>query len=242
MATKLQLSLTKFKGLVSTMSDCKRVKDIDCDDVIWQYQKFLEDLVQVNSHPFEMFNSKDETQRLDGFFVEFLDEERDYTKLWRILRMILVLSHGQASVERGFSVNRQIEEVNLQHKSIEAQRVICDEVDYRGGILNVPLTNELFVSVSTSRQKCPQDLKENREEKVTANKRKAGNEEINKLFEAKKQKIAEVASCKKAADKLARKAEKVQLRETVLKITQSNALRDRAELASADATKLSKEN
>ena len=146
-----------------------------------------------------------------------------------------MLSHGQASVERGFSVNRQIEEVNLQHKSIE-----CDEVYYRGGILNVPLTKELFVSVSTSRQKYQQDLKEKREEKVTANKRKAANEEINKLFEAKKQKIAEFASCKKAANKLARKAEKVQPREAVLKITQSNALRDRAELASADATKLSK--
>ena len=240
MATKSQLSLTKFKRLVSTMNDCKRVKDVDCDDVIWQYQKFLEDVVQVNSHPFEMFNSKDETQRLDGFFVEFLDEERDYTKLWRIMRMILVLSHGQASVESGFSVNRQIEEVNLQHKSIEAQRVICDEVDYGEGILNVPLTKELFVSVSTSRQKYQQNLKEKREEKVTANKRKVANEEINKLFEAKKQKIAEVASCKKAADKLARKAEKVQPREAVLKITQSNALGDRAELASADATKLSK--
>ena len=42
--------------------------------------------------------------------------------------MILVLSHGQASVERGFSINRQIEEVSLQHKSIEAQRVICDKL------------------------------------------------------------------------------------------------------------------
>ena len=115
--------------------------------------------------------------------------------------MILVLSYGQASVEHGFSVNRQTEEVNLQHKSVEAQRVTCDGVDYRGGILNVPLTKELFVAVSTSRQKYQQDLKEKREEKVTANKRKAANEEINKLFEAKKQKIAEVASCKKAADK-----------------------------------------
>ena len=90
--------------------------------------------------------------------------------------MILVLYHGQASVERGFSVNRQIEEVNLQHKSVEAQRAISDEVDYRGGILNVPLAKELFVSVSTLRQKYQQDLKEKREEKVTASKRKAANE------------------------------------------------------------------
>ena len=82
--------------------------------------------------------------------------------------------------------------IYLQHKSTEVQRVICDEVDYRGGILNVPLTKELFVPVSTSMEKYQQGLKTKNEEKVVANKRKTANEEINKLFETKKQKIAEV--------------------------------------------------
>jgi len=30
-----------------------------------------------------------------------------YSKLWNVVRMLLVLSHGQAAVERGFSINKQ---------------------------------------------------------------------------------------------------------------------------------------
>jgi len=37
-----------------------------------------------------------------------------YSKLWNVVRMLLVLSHGQAAVERGFSMNKQAEEVHLQ--------------------------------------------------------------------------------------------------------------------------------
>jgi len=39
-----------------------------------------------------------------------------YSKFWNVVRMLLVLSHGQAavSVERGFSINKQAEEVHLQ--------------------------------------------------------------------------------------------------------------------------------
>ena len=42
-----------------------------------------------------------------------------YGKLWNvhIVRMLLVLSHGQAAVERGFSINKQAEEVHLQAKT-----------------------------------------------------------------------------------------------------------------------------
>jgi hypothetical protein len=31
-----------------------------------------------------------------------------YNKMWEVLRMLFVLPHGQASVERGFSVNKPV--------------------------------------------------------------------------------------------------------------------------------------
>ena len=31
-----------------------------------------------------------------------------FPELWDVMRMLLVLSHGQASVERGFSINRYV--------------------------------------------------------------------------------------------------------------------------------------
>ena len=55
-------------------------------------------------------------------------------KLWNVVRMLLVLSHGQAAVERGFSINKQAEEVHLQAETFVAKRIICDHVGYVDGI------------------------------------------------------------------------------------------------------------
>jgi len=49
-----------------------------------------------------------------------------YSKLWNVVRMLLVLSHGQAAVERGFSINKQAEEVHLQAETFVAKRIICN--------------------------------------------------------------------------------------------------------------------
>ena len=45
-----------------------------------------------------------------------------YSKLWNVVRMLLVLSHGQAAVERGFSINKLAEEVHLQDETFVAKR------------------------------------------------------------------------------------------------------------------------
>jgi len=49
-----------------------------------------------------------------------------------VIRMLLVLTHGQETVESGFSINTQTEEVNLQAESFVAKRIICDHVHYVG--------------------------------------------------------------------------------------------------------------
>jgi len=54
--------------------------------------------------------------------------------------MLLVLSHGQASVEKGFSVNKQIEVKNLAEESCIVKQIICDYVSYVSGIANVYVT------------------------------------------------------------------------------------------------------
>jgi len=45
-----------------------------------------------------------------------------HSKLWNVIRMLLVLSHGQAAVERGFSINKQAEEVHLQAETFVAKK------------------------------------------------------------------------------------------------------------------------
>ena len=46
----------------------------------------------------------------------------------------------QASVERGFAVNKQTEEIHLKTETFVAKRIICDHVSYVGGINQVDVT------------------------------------------------------------------------------------------------------
>ena len=79
---------------------------------------------------------------------------KDYSKLWNVVRMLLVLSHGQAAVERGFSINKQDEEVHLQDETFVAKRIICDHMRYVGGIDQVDVDcRELLLAACSARQK-----------------------------------------------------------------------------------------
>lgn len=87
-----------------------------------------------------------------SFFSTHMTGE-NYAALFDIVKVLLVLSHGQASVERGFSVNKEIEVENLHEHSLVAQRIICDHLRAVGGVLNVPVTKKLLPAAASSRQK-----------------------------------------------------------------------------------------
>jgi len=78
-----------------------------------------------------------------------------------------LLSHGQAAVESGFSVNKEVESYNLQADTFSARRVICDHVNAVGGIFDVDVANkQLQVSAAGARQKYPAHLEDQRKQKT----------------------------------------------------------------------------
>jgi len=48
--------------------------------------------------------------------------------LWKVVRMVLTLSHSQASVESGFSVNKELLIENMEEETIVAQGIVFDAV------------------------------------------------------------------------------------------------------------------
>jgi len=40
-----------------------------------------------------------------------------YAKLWEVFQIIFALSHGQAAVERGFSINNELTVENIKEES-----------------------------------------------------------------------------------------------------------------------------
>ena len=75
------------------------------------------------------------------------------------------MSHGQATVEKGFSVNKEVEVENLKEHTLVAQRIVCDHVNSVGRVLKVELSKPLLLLVKMSRQRYEKYLDQEREKK-----------------------------------------------------------------------------
>ena len=93
---------------------------------------------------------------------------KGFSKLWSFVEKLLLLSHGQATVERGFSINKEVEMSNMEDDTVVSQRLICDYVRLCGGVGKVPLTKELLTECGTARRRYRMHLEEERNKKQNA--------------------------------------------------------------------------
>jgi len=56
--------------------------------------------------------------RLDTFYCELLGRHQDFQELLHVMKLILVLSHGNAAVESGFSINEEMLVENAYEDSL----------------------------------------------------------------------------------------------------------------------------
>lgn len=73
------------------------------------------------------------------FWMALLNNERS-ENLKKIFQLLLPLSHGNATLERGFSINEDVIAENLKEDSIVAQRIVYDIVMDAGGVDEFVLT------------------------------------------------------------------------------------------------------
>ena len=132
---------TKMKGVMSTLVNARKVKEKDFDGILQEFDTFLEKVPVIGSDKFTGFDPK--AHRVDQFFATHMSCEA-YQKLFAVVKLLLVLSHGQASVERGFSVNKETSVDNISPRTVIAKRVVCDHINAVGGLLKVALTKELL--------------------------------------------------------------------------------------------------
>ncbi|KAK8771201.1 hypothetical protein V5799_025556 [Amblyomma americanum] len=222
MCTKPDQCLAGLKNVLNALIAAKRLSNHQRDSVLSEYAEML----QMEKHKLQLFEKS--SDRLDIFFLELLKFNSSYAELWTVVQLLLVLSHGQATVERGFSVNRQVCVENLKSLSYISQRVICDAVDKAGGILNIPVTKELRTSVSAARHRYQAYLEAQKKEQLEEakeSKRRLVEEEIDTLKRKKVRLEATVADLTASADNLAEKAEETG---DVVHIVKSNCLRKTA--------------
>ena len=65
--------------------------------------------------------------------------------------MALHLSHGQASVEKGFSVNKELVVENQQEESLIASRIIKDHIMHVNCVTNFEITRDMVLAARSAR-------------------------------------------------------------------------------------------
>lgn len=228
--------LGKFKKLLTLLHNASKFTEGECEQIQQEYLLFLDNIPKFGVAKFTGFNPDHDSS--DDFFCEILSGDRSYVLLTKLMKLVMCLSHGQASVERGFSINKKIEVENMKEKTLIAQRTICDYVTKAGGILNVGMTKELLLSVRMARQKYERYLEDEREKNKTIeqkNKRKHAIDIIDELKKKKKRLETDVESLNTTADKLYQKAEATGKIEFV---TQANSLKRTVTEKNKDVEKL----
>lgn len=105
------------------------------------------------------------------------------------MKILLLLSNGHASVERGFSANRQVETENMNDEIYVAQHLVCDYMKSVGGISKIIVDKELLLLFAGARQKYSQFLDDKnhlRAEREKGEKQKLLTDEIEELKRTKK--------------------------------------------------------
>ncbi|KAJ8048024.1 hypothetical protein HOLleu_00178 [Holothuria leucospilota] len=151
MATNKDDCVAKFRRVLHKLVFLKQVNEIDCDSLQWEYEAFLDEAVSRNFSKFKGYSCDD--QRLDTFLSMYMNGVPAYDKLWQLTKKLLILSHGQATVERGFSVNAQLIVENMKEKSVVFQRVVHNAIANYGGLLKTPVTKSLLSYAASARRK-----------------------------------------------------------------------------------------
>nr|XP_023653575.1 uncharacterized protein LOC111836490 isoform X1 [Paramormyrops kingsleyae] len=215
-----------MKSIVQTFLQGKKLTGgIPAGDVI--IQQFTS-LTSVEGRGERFLSFKPVKERLDVFLYTNLSTP--YPELSRFCQSLLLLSHGQATVERGFSINKEVETWNLQDDTLECLRLVCDRISSCGGVLKVPLTKELLASASSARSLYRLFLENERRKKESAAlalKRKAVEEELLDLRTQREVLSRVCESLQNDADKLAEQAEGKAGSKMAELITKSNTLRRR---------------
>ena len=220
---------TKFQNLLSKLLSLRRFSAQECDDAKRQFELFLRKIKRYNKDECKKFDPA--SQRLDTFYFELLGHEDEFAVLWQVVKLVLILSHGQADVERGFSINKDVVSFNMDTETLCAYRTVYDAVKQMAcKVHEVVVDKEMLQSCKFSRQRYCAHMEEQKEKSKAA-------AAASKITEAKH----EVDECKKKerrleeeANRLITKADKLcydaEAKNSMALVTEANALRAKSKL------------
>lgn len=162
----LKYPLTRYltcldPGVISSTSDIAKQRFDLCLEILVEKEhlsglvadKAKEEFSEITSlHYFkDLCSAYKRSTRLDNFWLTAIAESgKTFVNLLCVVKKILILSHGNATVERGFSVNKECLVENLTEESLVAQRLVYDAVLRAGGVTKVEITKSMMQYVKSA--------------------------------------------------------------------------------------------
>ena len=152
--------LQQMKSILHLILSCSHITSIECDLAFLQFLMFLEESSSTLLLAFKEFQAGN---RLDQFYFETVKVNVKYKVLSKVLILVFTLGHGQASIERGFSINSNMPSENMKEKSLVSRRTIKHfMVSNKLKAYQVEITIEMIKSVRNASFNYKTYLEENR--------------------------------------------------------------------------------
>ena len=106
----------------------KHISKIEAERASMQFSLFLDREGPELGRSFDL-----EKDRLDHVLYKAMGKQSDFKDIWHCVKILLILSHGNAFVESGFSINKDMLVENMHEETLLALRRVWDYVSSNGG-------------------------------------------------------------------------------------------------------------
>ena len=142
---------SKMEKLITVLAGSNWITAHEGDEALREYKNLVTNMVKDKRDEMITFNIV--KQGLDSYFTDYIEKSasKEYNTIWKVIKMMLILSHGQAQVERGFSVNKDLSKDNMSPDTIIAFRQVYDSIQqYQCASYEIPVNSEMLKSCKHS--------------------------------------------------------------------------------------------
>lgn len=228
-ANKPDTAISYFSSLLQKLISCKIREPDACDIILQQYKAWLSEVKRYQKEEFANYNPLSADKGLDVFFYEYIGDKPQYKELFGTVKDLLILSHGQSSIERGFSDNKDILSDNMNPETLVAFRRAHDGLKSEKKQIYECVTKNLLEHCSHAYHRYRSHLGEKKAQEEATEKDRRKKELTEELSKARKKlEIFKKTSIDLVAeaDDLAKEAEKKNKLNLLVK---SNALRAKSQ-------------
>lgn len=158
------LAKNRLNDCLLILLNSKRIDSSEADRAEAQFKE-----VYASEDFKEIKNNK----RLDHLWLkDIIKEDKQFKDLRKVVTIVLTLSHGNAALERGFSINKEILIENQLESSLIAQRQVYDGVINSDGIQNIKIDRPFIQSYKSARGRYEVAQKEKRDDLLDTERKK----------------------------------------------------------------------